>query len=108
MAVAAEEYVALSKDVEALQGRVDKVEGRVDDSLLRIAAGEVIDARHDERFVTLCEKMNDVMETLEKWMQFVQMLFWKVVAAIGAVILIIITALIGFLFWYLQSIPKVI
>jgi len=103
MAVGGEECIALSKDVEALQDRVEKVEGKVEDSILRITAVEMTGARHDEKFIALCSKMDEVMASLKEWMEFAQALFWKVMGAAG----IIIGILVAFFMWYIQSLPRV-
>jgi len=75
----------------------------IDDALKRITALEIKDARYDERFITLCGKMDDVMNTLRDWMAFAQALFWKVLGASG----VIIVLLLGFFIWYIQSLPRV-
>lgn len=102
MTVGCEFHIEVSKDLAVLQERVDKSENLLEDVLVRTVALEVTGARHDEKFITLCEKMQEVMDTLKDWMQFAQALYWKVLAAAG----VAITIFVGFFVWYVQSLPR--
>ena len=80
----------------------ERIEVQINDHTERIRALEIKDATQNERINSLCAKMEELTNTLEKWMGFAQNLFWKILGAAGGIILI----LAGFFIWYVQSLPR--
>ena len=80
----------------------DRTEVRLNDHGDRIRTLEIKDAKDGERISSLYTKMDELLSIIDKWMQFAQALYWKVLAGAGGIIII----LGGFFIWYVQSIPR--
>lgn len=74
----------------------------MDDHADRIRDLELNEAAQKERMVNLCEKLEEFTKIIDRWMQFAQTLFWKVLGAAGGIIGI----LAGFFIWYVKNLPK--
>ena len=62
---------------------------------------EIKEASQNERIAALCEKLEEFTKIIDRWMNFAQTLFWKVLAAAGG----IIGVLAAFFIWYIQRLP---
>lgn len=78
------------------------VEKRLNDHGDRIRDLEIKDAKDGERISSLYEKMDELVKIIDKWMQFAQTLYWKVLGAAG----VIISVLISFFIWYIKGLPR--
>jgi len=80
----------------------ERAEKRLNDHAGRIRSLELKDATQSERINSLCQKLDNLAETISDWMTFAQNLFWKVLSAAGGLILLFG----GFMCWYIQSLPR--
>ena len=80
----------------------ERVEYRLNDHAKRIMALEINEGKQSERITSLCEKLDNLAETIANWMVFAQNLFWKVLGTAGGLIIL----LGGFMCWYIQSLPR--
>lgn len=80
----------------------ERTEIRLNDHGDRIRDLEIKDAAQNGRIDSLCQKMEDLAIIIERWMEFAQDLYWKVLGAAGGLI-----AMLGaFFIWYIQCLPK--
>ena len=68
----------------------------------RIRDLELSEVRQSGQIAVLCEKLEEFTKIIDRWMQFAQTLFWKVLGAAGG----IIGVLAGFFIWYIQCLSK--
>jgi len=80
----------------------ERTENKFNDLDGRVRTLEVKDAKDDGRIDLLYDKMDQLVETIDKWMIFAQALYWKVLGAAGG----LISILALFFVWYIQSLPR--
>lgn len=80
----------------------ERVERRLNDHADRIRALEVKDAKQDGKIEKLCDSLQHLSDQIDAWMEFMKQTFWKVLSAMGGLIIV----LFGFLIWYIQSLPR--
>lgn len=80
----------------------ERTENRLNDHAARIRVLEVKDAEQNARLEMLCEKLDKLSDQIGDWMDFMKQVLWKVLGGGGAIFL----ALLGFLIWYIQSLPR--
>ena len=68
----------------------------------RIRDLEIKEASQNERIAALCDKLEEFTKIIDRWMDFAQNLFWKVLGVAGGIIGI----LAGFFIWYVQYLGK--
>lgn len=68
----------------------------------RIRLLELKGAIQDGKIELLCEKLDSLTNQIKTWMDFINKVFWKGLGVFGALLL----TLLGFLIWYIQSLPR--
>lgn len=76
----------------------ERAEKTLTDHGERIRELEIKEAAQNGRIDSLCEKLEEFTRVIDRWMEFAQDLYWKVLGAAGG----IIGVFVAFFIWYVQ------
>ena len=85
--------------VEDFETRAEK---KLCDHDERIRDLELSEVRQSGQIANLCEKLEEFTKIIDRWMEFAQDLYWKVLGAAGG----IIGVFVAFFIWYVQHLQK--
>lgn len=97
-----EVHAAVMKDLEVFGEKMDRKTQKMDDLSTRVRQLEISNAKYEEQMNNVLEKIDSLMDSIQRWMNFVQACFWKALGLAGTVIMIFV----GFFIWYIQHLPS--
>lgn len=80
----------------------ERIERRLNDHAQRIRTLEIRDAAQNEKIEMLCDKLDNLSNKIDDWMDFAKEAFWKCLGICGSIFLVFL----GFFIWYIQNLPR--